>query len=200
MQMVENVLFVARAERRANGVRPSTVALAPLATDVAAGFAPLAAAAGATVVVDVPDDLSARAEPGALRQILLNLLDNAARYGPPGQVIRVGGSAAGDAVRLTVDDEGPGVPPRDRERIWAPFVRLARDRVGELNGDAKRPGSGLGLAVVRDLATLHGGRAWVEDAPPAGGGGRGARFVVELPAAPGAPAADAPNEPAEAHA
>jgi signal transduction histidine kinase len=79
-------------------------------------------------------------------------------------------------VRLWVDDQGPGVPPRDRERIFAPFVRLARDRVARDHGEASRPGSGLGLAVVRDLVALHGGRVWVEDAP-----GGGARFVVELP-------------------
>jgi signal transduction histidine kinase len=176
MQMVENVLHVARAERRANGVSPSTVALAPLVAEVASGFAPLAAAASATVVAALPDPLTVRAEPGALRQVLLNLLDNAVRYGPSGQVVHVGGGVTGDVVRLWVDDEGPGVPPRDRERIFAPFVRLARDRVARERGEVSRPGSGLGLAVVRDLVTLHGGRVWVEDAP-----GGGARFVVELP-------------------
>ncbi|MBV9878980.1 MAG: HAMP domain-containing histidine kinase [Gemmatirosa sp.] len=186
MHMVENVLHVARAERRANGVRPTAVALEPLALDVVAGFAPLAAAGGATVDVDVPATLVARAEPGALRQMLLNLLDNAVRYGPPGQVVHVGGAGAGDVVRLWVDDEGPGVPPRDRERIWSPFVRLARDRVtagaDPVRGDGTRTGSGLGLAVVRDLAALHGGRAWVEDVAAPSGSRGGARFVVELPA------------------
>ena len=175
MQMVENVLHVARAERRANGVRPTTVPLAPLVAEVASGFAPLAAAASATVLVALPGGLTARAEPDALRQVLLNLLDNAVRYGPPRQVVRVGGAAHDDAVRLWVDDEGPGVPARDRDRIFAPFVRLARDRVVRDRGDGARPGSGLGLAVVRDLVTLNGGRVWAEDAP-----GGGARFVVEL--------------------
>jgi signal transduction histidine kinase len=94
-----------------------------------------------------------------------------------------------------VDAPGPGVPARDRERVWAPFVRLRRDRRALAWGRpaavhsaprAARTGSGLGLAVVRDLALAHGGRAWVE-ASPAGG----ARFVVELPAAHIAPV-DAP--------
>jgi signal transduction histidine kinase len=69
-----------------------------------------------------------------------------------------------------VGDRGPGISPRDRERVFRPFVRLPRDAGSAVAG------SGIGLAVVARLAAQHGGRAWVEDAP-----GGGARFVVELP-------------------
>jgi signal transduction histidine kinase len=75
-----------------------------------------------------------------------------------------------------VDDEGDGIPPRERERVWASFYRLAR------HANSAVAGSGIGLFVVRELARLHGGDAWVEDAP-----GRGARIVVELHAAARAP-------------
>jgi len=78
----------------------------------------------------------------------------------------------GGRVRVWVEDQGPGVPPRDRERVWLPFLRLRRDRNGATGG------SGIGLAVVRELAELHGGTTWVE-----GGPAGGARFVIELPAA-----------------
>jgi signal transduction histidine kinase len=74
-------------------------------------------------------------------------------------------------VRLTVDDEGPGVVGRAKDEIWVPF---ARGRNGE---GATATGCGLGLSVVRDLAERHNGKAWVEESPT----GRGSRFVVEFP-------------------
>jgi signal transduction histidine kinase len=70
-----------------------------------------------------------------------------------------------------VDDEGPGVPPSERDRIWTPYYRMQRDSETAVGG------SGIGLAVVRELIAFQGGRAWVEDAPSGG-----ARIVVELPA------------------
>jgi len=105
--------------------------------------------------------------------MLLNLLDNALKYGPPAQTVTVGTAIAGDKVRLWVDDEGEGIPPRERERVWDSFYRL------EKHANSAVAGSGIGLFVVRELARLHGGDAWVEDAP-----GRGARFIVELQSAP----------------
>ena len=148
-------------------------------------FAPIARARRAQVTLDAGDGgdaspVSARVDGEAFRRVLLNLLDNAVRYGPAGQTVRVALSRAGAWARLAVEDEGGGVPPADRERVWRPFVRLPRD-VAEASA-----GSGIGLTIVRELAELHGGRARVESA--AGGG---ARFVVELPAAepPAAPAA-----------
>jgi signal transduction histidine kinase len=85
----------------------------------------------------------------------------------------------GDVLLLSVEDEGPGVRLHDAERIWQPFNRVAHS--GSAAG-----GAGIGLAIVRQLAELHGGRARVEP------GVRGARFVVEIPGAwrePGASAA-----------
>jgi signal transduction histidine kinase len=126
--------------------------------------------------------LRVTADRNALRQILLNLLDNAAKYGPAEQTISVGsGAPATDEsrVRFWVDDEGPGIPANDRDRVWEPYVRLNR-AVESATG-----GSGIGLSVVRELVTLHGGAAWIEAARASGG----ARVVVELPAR--APVADA---------
>ena len=73
-------------------------------------------------------------------------------------------------MRIEISDEGPGIPVAERERVWRPYQR----------GDAGKQtaGSGIGLSVVHDVVTQHGGRAWVEDAPA----GHGARIVVTLPA------------------
>lgn len=81
--------------------------------------------------------------------------------------------AAPDTVTLVVEDDGPGVPPADRERIFERFTRLddARSRANGMFG-----GTGLGLAIVKEIVDAHGGRVTVED------GAAGARFVVTLPA------------------
>jgi len=132
----------------------------------------------------------------AFRQMLLNLLDNAVKYGPEDQTVTVTLAPADAAghVQVTVDDQGPGIPHAERERIWERFWRLERDRGSAVAG------TGIGLAVVRELAALHGGRAWIED-PPAGHG-QGARFVLEVPAAapPAAPPPAERSAPAEATA
>jgi signal transduction histidine kinase len=105
--------------------------------------------------------------------VVRNLIENAVKYGPPGQTIRVTvtppNGAAG--VRVTIDDEGPGIPEAERQRIWQPYYRLDRDR------NAAAGGSGIGLAVVADLMRQLGGTAWVGDAPT-----KGARFTLEFPA------------------
>jgi len=86
--------------------------------------------------------------------------------------------------RVSVDDEGPGIPAAERERIWDRFWRLERDRGSAVAG------TGIGLSVVRELVALHGGRTWVEDAPASERGDRaGSRFVIELPLVPLAHAA-----------
>jgi signal transduction histidine kinase len=110
--------------------------------------------------------------PGAADQLaraVSNLLDNAARYATT--AVRIGLARHHDTVRLTVDDDGPGVPPSDRERIFERFTRLDDSRA------RRKGGTGLGLAVVHSIVTRHHGSVWVEDSPVGG-----ARFVIELPA------------------
>lgn len=173
MQLVENTLQFSRAERPVVGLSPERVELAPALREVIAGFEPLAETRGVTIAADLDETSAAIVDRSALRQIVLNLLDNALKYGPRDQTITVALSAAqSGAVRISVDDEGPGIFGRSRDDIWAPFVR------GE-SSDHPATGCGLGLAVVRELATRHSGKAWVETAP----GGRGSRFIVELPCA-----------------
>ena len=170
--LVENVLSFSRAEQGQGRAAPVTMDLESEVRDVMETFAPLARAREATLRAELEVGVVVRADPDALRQILLNLLDNAAKYGPAGQAIVVGTAQRGSHVRLWVEDEGPGVPAADRERVWEPYTRLER------GAERATGGSGIGLAVVRELVALHQGRAWVE-----GGAHGGARVVVELPAA-----------------
>ena len=169
--LVENLLHFSRSERQTAHIAPEPTALAPLVQEVIDGFAPLAAARGARLSATVPEDLVVPADPGAVRQMLLNLLDNAVKYGPAGQEIRIGATRENGAARLWVDDGGPGIPRADRERVWDRFWRLERDRGSPVAG------SGIGLAVVRELAILHHGRAWIDDT----GAEVGTRVVIELP-------------------
>lgn len=169
-QLVENVLHFSRAERRPPELSREPARLAPIVRDVVESFTPLVAARQSQLSIVIDEQAAARVDTGAIRQILLNLLDNAVKYGPAGQTVRVGLTLEGDIARLIVEDEGPGVAEADAERIWEPFKRLAV--AGTATG-----GAGIGLGIVRQLASLHGGRARVER------GAVGARFIVELPEA-----------------
>ncbi len=174
--LVENILQFSRAERSALQLHRCTLPLAPQVRDAVEAFGPVAAARKVQLETVLAEDVQASVDPGALRQILLNLLDNAVKYGPVGQVVRVTLATHEGRARLMVDDEGPGIPAADRVRVWKAFQRLERDV------NSAVAGSGIGLAVVCELVLGHGAKAWVEEGPQ----GRGARFVIEFPAAVGA--------------
>jgi signal transduction histidine kinase len=173
MHLVENILHFSRAERQMTRLGPEPVDLNRAVQEIIDDWMPLAASADVRLSTAFAPDVFAMADRDALRQMLLNLLDNAVKYGAHPQTVTVGTSSRGDRVRVWVDDEGDGIPERDRERVWSSFFRLDR------HADSAVAGSGIGLYVVRELARLHGGDSWIEDAPS-----RGARVVIELNAAP----------------
>jgi len=181
--LVENILLFSRSERDAMRLNPQPTPVRELLREVLDGFRPLADARDVRVRSELRDDVTARVDPGAVRQIALNFLDNAVKYGPEGQTVTLGLRQQDGAYRLWVDDEGPGVPARERGRVWEPFRRLEQT-------DEATAGTGIGLSVVRELVRRHGGRTWVE-ASPAGG----ARFVVEMPLDPDRAAGPETAEP-----
>jgi signal transduction histidine kinase len=117
--------------------------LSPVSTDVAveideivSGFEPLAQAQGVRLTTRLESGIVADIDRGALRQVLLNLLDNAVRYGPPGQNVTITTASAGDTWTLEVADEGRGIPADERERIFAPYYRMKRDAAARSAGPA----------------------------------------------------------------
>jgi signal transduction histidine kinase len=169
IRLVENVLQFSPSGKNRRRIECESVPLGQVVQETLEAFRPLASARGATLVADLPPAAAVRADQSALRQILLNLLDNAVKYGPRQQTVRVGAKRQNGRTMILVDDQGPGIPFDDRERVWEGYFRLQRDsRVAVA-------GSGIGLAVVRSLATEMGGKTWIEDADTGG-----ARFVVEL--------------------
>ena len=132
-------------------------------------FRPLAASRRAAVVVEHGGEASSlQIRPEALRHIVINLLDNAVKYGPTDQTVHVSVARENGDVAIAVADQGPGIALADRARIWRPFVRGA--------AAAGKGGSGIGLTIVHEVAKAHGGTCRVEVAD-----GGGARFVVTLP-------------------
>ena len=117
-----------------------------------------------------PDLPEVSADPVQLDQALTNLLENAARFSPLGAEVVISVARWHGTVRISVSDQGPGIPPGDRDRVFEAFVRSDTGR--------GRPGSGLGLAIVRAVAVAHGGKAWAEGSPTGG-----AVVTIELPAA-----------------
>ena len=169
-QLVENVLQVARSERGHMHVNPTAMRVAPIIRECVESFSLLAEARSMEFRMELQEDLIVPVDSAALRQIVLNLLDNAAKYGPNGQRIIVGMALFDNDARIWVDDEGDGIPARERERVFNPFYRSPRTH--------QQTGSGIGLSVVRELVALHGGDAWIEDAPDGG-----ARILVQFPGA-----------------
>ena len=167
--LVENVLRFSRAGRT-DATRAVPVDIAAETASIVEEFRPLAASRNARVESDVEPTPQVLLHPDALRRILLNLLDNAVKFGPAGQTVRVSVTARDGTVEVAVVDQGPGVKPSERESIWQPFQRGSAAAVAA--------GSGIGLSVVKDVAEQAGARVWVESAP---GGGGGARFVLSIP-------------------
>ncbi|MGF1679081.1 MAG: PAS domain-containing sensor histidine kinase [Candidatus Methylacidiphilales bacterium] len=114
--------------------------------------------------VDIPPTLQVRVLPDLFNRMLTNLVLNAAEATPPGGLIHVSAESEGERVFLRVDDNGPGIPERDREAIFEAFYTT------------KPEGTGLGLISVKAAAMLHGGTVSVATAPEGG-----ARFEVRLP-------------------
>ena len=141
--------------------------MAALCRDAAEFMEPLAEASGQTLVVSVPDSLAVDGHRDLLFQLLINLLDNAIKYGRARTAVELSCLRAGASCQITVRDHGPGIPEADRERVFERLYRLDETRT--------TPGLGLGLSLVRAVIHLHEGRIALADARP------GLRVEISLP-------------------
>ncbi len=170
-RLVEQLLALAREER--DGRREhEPVALPDLAREVIEELLPLADKRGIDLGMERADAVRVAGDGEALRVLVRNLLDNAIRYSPAGGKVDVSverhGGAEPRAV-LVVSDDGPGIPPPERERVF--------DRFHRVPGTAAS-GSGIGLALVRSIAAHHNAHIRLDDGP----GARGLRVSVDFPA------------------
>ncbi|SDF95106.1 His Kinase A (phospho-acceptor) domain-containing protein [Lentzea fradiae] len=151
-RLVTELLDLSKIDAGVLSLNRETLSVSSLVADVVAEAA--VAAPTASFSIDVPDDLTVFADGERLHQVLVNLVDNAARHGPTGGLVSVTGSATAASVVLEVRDQGPGIAPEDRSRIFERFTR------GERAGGG---GTGLGLAIARWVVDLHGGTIAVVD-------------------------------------
>jgi signal transduction histidine kinase len=180
-RLIDNVLDFSRIESGRRTYDPVPTAVEPLVRETLDAFAyPLAQQGFQADVRVAPDLPEVRVDPAAVGLALANLLDNAIKYSGERKVVRVDVRRAGEAVAVSVEDEGVGIPGEEQARIFEKFYRVGRS---DTQG---RRGSGVGLALVRHVAEAHGGRVTVESRP-----GQGSRFTLWLPAA-GPPPGGAP--------
>lgn len=174
--LVEDLLDLARVDAGAAPLTPEPVRIDGLLDDAVAEARALGRAVEYDVRVD-PPDLIVRADPARLQQLVANLLDNASRHSPDSGTVLVTAAEHGDRFVLEVHDQGSGVAPDDRERVFEPF--------GTLSATEGSGGTGLGLAIARWVTDLHGGSIRFVDPPD-----QGALVRVDLPKEP-------PDRPAQ---
>jgi two-component system OmpR family sensor kinase len=169
-RLVEDLLLLAHAGEE-GFLRPEPIDLPEFLNGIADGMRPTVADRRLELGPVPPIVLDA--DPDRMAQALRNLLINAVAHVEPGGLARLSAEAHGDRVRLIVDDDGPGIPADERERIFDRFARLDASRARDGGG------AGLGLSIVKVIAAAHGGAVWAERSPEGG-----ARFVLELSGSP----------------
>jgi signal transduction histidine kinase len=166
---IDNLLTVNRLDT--GMLQPSMVDLDLCDTvfDVLPSIEPLLQEKRQKLSLDLPLHLPVHGDPDQLARVVMNVLWNAQRHTPSGTHITISGEHDAGTVRLTVEDDGPGIPADQLDRIFERFQRL----------DTTAKGSGLGLAIAAEIAALHRGQLSAESPP-----GGGARFHLMLPTAP----------------
>jgi len=170
-ELMDTVLRISRIESTDDSSSFATFSASSLARDLAQTFEPVLESAGQSLVCILPaTDVQLFGDRRMVQQMLVNLIENAARYGGNGAAIEIAVEARPSGPTLIVADNGPGIPPERHEDVMRPFFRIATDR--------NAPGAGLGLALVKAVATRHHAQLELSDNKP------GLRVSVSFPPAP----------------
>jgi two-component system sensor histidine kinase BaeS len=172
IHLVEDLRLLAQAEAHQLPLAVDSVNLADLWRELAANFSLVAQEKGIRFHVETMDHLPPLpADPGRLRQVFSNLLDNAIRHTPPGGEIIVSSAIEGKQIGLSIRDTGEGITPEQLPHIFDRFYRADTTRTRDTGG------SGLGLAIVKALVEIHQGEILAESA----GRNKGSTITVKLP-------------------
>ena len=169
--LIEDLLTISRLESGQIVMNVQQVDLREEAARVLDDLQARVAEKQVTLENRIPPGLLARADADRLQQVLFNIIENAVKYGHQGGTVAIGGRHPGkEKVELWVQDDGPGIPPESRERIFERFYRVDRARSRETGG------TGLGLSIVKHIVQAHGGEVWVKSEL-----GQGSTFFFTLP-------------------
>ena len=170
-RLVNDLLDLTQMETGNMTMRFDKISLSELIKRVTDRLRPLFAEKGKEMIIAVPDEIPpVSGDEDRLQQVLVNLLDNAAKFTPEGGVVRVSAVAGHDRVDISVTDSGPGIPETELEQVWERFYKADKARTRDVAG-----GTGLGLAIVKNIIQAHRGSVSVTSEP-----GRGTTFKVSL--------------------
>ena len=171
--LIDDLTDLSLIETGAVSLDPTPLDAAEIVREVAAQLAFRARAAGVELRLELPSPFPLVADRRRLEQILVNLMDNAIKFGKSGGVVRVGGEVHDGRPRISIADSGIGIPAEVLDKVFHRFFRADKARSRELGG------TGLGLAIVKHLMRLHDGQVSVASEQ-----GRGATFTLEFPPQP----------------
>jgi signal transduction histidine kinase len=169
--LINDVLDLSKVEAGKMELRLTNIALAEVVESLTSAMVPVLAQRKQSLNVDLEPGLPpVHADEGKLKEVFFNLVSNSAKFTPDGGELKIEAVRKGDWCQVSVSDNGIGIKKEDREQIFEPFYQVNNSVAGEGKG------TGLGLALVKQIVEMHGGRIWVESEY-----GKGSRFIFTLP-------------------
>jgi len=168
--LVNDLLSLSYLESKDISVDKADIKTKELVDDILAGFKSQLKKRRLQVRNDLPGELLVKADKDKLSQVFTNLIDNAIKFNKEGGSVKIYSQESANLIKITVEDTGVGIPPKDLPRIFERFYRVDKGRSREMGG------TGLGLSIVKHIVELHGGVAGVESTE-----GLGAAFWFSLP-------------------
>ncbi|HEV3103356.1 MAG TPA: response regulator [Candidatus Dormibacteraeota bacterium] len=168
--LINDILDLSKIEAGQMELRLKVVAVAEVVAQVASTVEPLAAQKQIHLAFSAPDAGQVLADEGKLKQMILNLVSNAIKFTPEGGTVTIAAARVADRLQIAVTDTGIGIAELDIPRLFKEFQQV------DSSANRNQQGTGLGLALTRSLALLHGGDVWVESEV-----GKGSRFTIDLP-------------------